>query len=113
MDRDKRVKSFPGYKAGWYNGMIAGTPETGIVTSSPSPEMRVRIPLQPPTLKQYAMTYAELIKIFEPYKDEEVSMVASKDEVYFYPVSDGNKEIVGLIAEEGEDETFRVKRVED
>lgn len=54
------------------------------------------------------MTYAELIKIFEPYKDEEVSMVASEDEVYFYPASDGNNEIVGLLADE--EEPFRVRK---
>ena len=42
------------------------------------------------------MTYRDLIKKFEPYADEEVSMITCMGTVRFYPVSDGNEEIVSL-----------------
>lgn len=45
------------------------------------------------------MKYKDLIKIFEPYAEEEVSMIASSRDVVFFPVSDGNVEIVHLVNE--------------
>ena len=45
------------------------------------------------------MKYSTLIKRFQKYADEEVSMVAGEDEVYFFPVRDGNIIITHLVAE--------------
>ena len=43
------------------------------------------------------MKYKTLISLFEKYADEEVSVViVGRDEVCFFPVSDGDKEIVHL-----------------
>ena len=56
------------------------------------------------------MKYKDLIKIFEPYAEEEVSMVAARGDVVFFPVSDGDVEIVHLIHEKGE--PFKAWKVE-
>ncbi len=40
--------------------------------------------------------YKDLIKRFEPYAEEEVSLVISKGDVAFFPASDGDKEIIHL-----------------
>lgn len=56
------------------------------------------------------MKYKELIYKFEPYAEEEVSMVASRCDVVFFPVSDGNIEIVHLVNEIKE--PCRAKEVE-
>jgi len=50
------------------------------------------------------MTYADLIKRFEPYKDEQVSMVIVFDAVEFYPASNGDEPIIAL--QKGEEEPF-------
>lgn len=42
------------------------------------------------------MKYKDLIQIFEAYAEEEVSMIASRKDVVFFPVSDGDIEIVHL-----------------
>jgi hypothetical protein len=57
------------------------------------------------------MKYKDLIKIFEKYAEEEVSMVAAHGDVVFFPVSDGNVEIVHLIQER--DEPFKALKVEE
>lgn len=57
------------------------------------------------------MKYKTLIKRFEKYAEEEVSIVASKGEVIFFPVSDGNIEIIHLV--EAEKEPFRAREVKD
>ena len=57
------------------------------------------------------MKYKDLIKRFEPFAEEEVSLVASHGDVVFFPVSDGNKEIIHLA--EGEDEPFVAWEIED
>ena len=55
------------------------------------------------------MKYRTLIKRFEKYADEEVSIVASNGDVVFFPVSDGNIEIIHLV--EGDKEPFRAREV--
>lgn len=57
------------------------------------------------------MKYKTLIKRFEKYAEEEVSIIASKGEVIFFPVSDGNIEIIHLV--EAEKEPFRAREVKD
>lgn len=55
------------------------------------------------------MKYSTLIKRFQKYADEEVSIVVESDCVHFYPVSDGNDEIISLVG--GYKEPFRAKEV--
>lgn len=55
------------------------------------------------------MKYKTLIKRFEKYADEEVSIVASYGDVVFFPVSDENTEIIHLV--QGEREPFKAKEV--
>lgn len=57
------------------------------------------------------MKYKTLIKRFEKYADEEVSIVASKDEVIFFPVSDGCIEIIHLVGSQRE--PFRAREIKD
>lgn len=57
------------------------------------------------------MKYKTLIKRLEKYSEEEVSILASKDEVIFFPVSDENLEIIHLI-DTGK-KPFRAKEVKD
>ena len=57
------------------------------------------------------MKYRELIKRLEPYAEEEVSMVAGRGDVVFFPVSDGNAEIVHLVMMDV-DEPFRAEEVQ-
>lgn len=56
------------------------------------------------------MTYAELIKRLEPFKDEQVSFVQIGNAVEFYPASDGNNPIIAL--EHGEEEPFLAEEVQ-
>ena len=42
------------------------------------------------------MKYKDLIKRFEPFAEEEVSLVIGKGDVAFFPASDGDKEIIHL-----------------
>ena len=56
------------------------------------------------------MKYKDLIKIFEPYAEEEVSMIASHGSAVFFPVSDGDAEIVHLIQEK--EEPFKAWKAE-
>jgi len=56
------------------------------------------------------MKYSDLIKKFEAYADEEVSMVASHGDVVFFPVSDGDAEIVHLVQED--EEPYKAVEVE-
>lgn len=53
------------------------------------------------------MKYKTLIKLFEKYADEEVSIVTEMGAVSFFPVSDGNNEIARLI--EGHGDLFKAK----
>jgi hypothetical protein len=53
------------------------------------------------------LKYKDLIKLFQPYAEEEVSIVADYGEVCFFPVSDGNIEIVCLL--QGGQEPFIAK----
>ena len=62
-----------------------------------------------PLLTGKIMKYKTLIKRFEKYAEEEVSIVAGNGDVVFFPVSDGNIEIIHLI--QGESEPFRAKEV--
>ncbi len=55
------------------------------------------------------MKYKTLIKRFEKYADEEVSIVASHGDVVFFPVSNGDIEIIHLV--EGLEEPFRAKEI--
>ena len=55
------------------------------------------------------MKYKTLIKRFQKYSDEEVSIVCENGRVHFFPVSDGNAEIISLVG--GEKEPFRAKEV--
>lgn len=55
------------------------------------------------------MKYKTLIKRFEKYAEEEVSIVASYGDVVFFPVSDENTEIIHLV--QGEREPFKAKEV--
>lgn len=57
------------------------------------------------------MKYRTLIKRFEKYADEEVNIVAGNGDVVFFPVSDGNIEIIHLV--EGDKEPFRAREVKD
>lgn len=57
------------------------------------------------------MKYKTLIKRFAKYAEEEVSIVAGYGDVVFFPVSDGNIEIIHLV--EGHEEPFRAKEVKD
>lgn len=58
------------------------------------------------------MKYKTLIKRFEKYADEEVEIIVCHNrEVIFFPVSDGNIEIIHLV--EGDKEPFRAKEVKD
>ena len=55
------------------------------------------------------MKYKTLIKRFEKYAEEEVSIVAGYGDVVFFPVSDENTEIIHLV--QGEREPFKAKEV--
>ena len=55
--------------------------------------------------------YKDLIKLFQPYAEEEVSIVADYGGVYFFPVSNGNIEIAHLV--EGANEPFRAKLIKE
>lgn len=55
------------------------------------------------------MKYKTLIKRFEKYAEDEVNIVCGKGCVHFFPVSDGNIEIISLA--EGEREPFKAKEV--
>ena len=55
------------------------------------------------------MKYSTLIKRFQKYADEEVCIVSERGCVHFFPVSDGNIEIISLV--EGEREPFRAREV--
>ena len=55
------------------------------------------------------MKYKTLINRFKKYSDEEANIVCENGCVHFFPVSDGNIEIISLI--EGEEEPFRAKEV--
>lgn len=55
------------------------------------------------------MKYKTLIKRFEKYAEEEVSIVACYGDVVFFPVSDENTEIIHLV--QGEREPFKAKEV--
>ena len=57
------------------------------------------------------MKYKTLIKRFEKYADEEVSIVCKKGEVIFFPVSDENVEIIHLV--DGDKKPFRAKEIKD
>lgn len=57
------------------------------------------------------MKYKTLIDLFEKYADEEVSVViVGRDEVCFFPVSDGDKEIAHLGT--SHEEPFRAELLE-
>jgi len=55
--------------------------------------------------------YRTLIKRFEKYADDEVSIVCKKGEVIFFPVSDENVEIIHLV--ESNKEPFRAREIKD
>ena len=57
------------------------------------------------------MKYKTLIKRFEKYAEEEVSIVATYGDVVFFPVSDENVEIIHLV--EGREKPWRAKEVKD
>lgn len=57
------------------------------------------------------MKYKTLIKRFEKYADEEVSIVAGYGDVVFFPASDGNIEIIHLV--DSNKEPFRAREVKD
>ncbi len=57
------------------------------------------------------MKYKTLIKRFEKYAEEEVSIVATYGDVVFFPVSDGNAEIIHLV--QGDREPFKAKEIKD
>ena len=57
------------------------------------------------------MKYKDLIKRFEKYSEEEVSIVAGYGDVVFFPVSDGNAEIIHLMQDERE--PFKAKEIKD
>lgn len=56
------------------------------------------------------MKYRDLIKKFEKYADEDVSIVHCLGDIHFYPASDGDIEIVTL--ELGVGEPFLAREVE-
>lgn len=62
-------------------------------------------------MKRTNMKYRTLIKRFEKYADEEVSIVAGYRDVVFFPVSDGNIEIIHLV--ESDKEPFRAREIKD
>lgn len=55
------------------------------------------------------MKYKTLIKRFQKYAEEEVSIVCENGCVHFFPVSDGDIEIISLV--EGKNEPFRAREV--
>lgn len=55
------------------------------------------------------MKYKTLIKRFQKYAEEEVSIVCENECVHFFPVSDGNIEIISLV--ESDEEPFRAREV--
>lgn len=55
------------------------------------------------------MKYKTLIKRFQKYAEEEVSIVCGTGYVHFFPVSDGNNEIISLV--ESDKEPFRAREV--
>lgn len=55
------------------------------------------------------MKYKTLIKRFQKYAEEEVSIVCENGCVHFFPVSDGNNEIISLV--ESYKEPFRAREV--
>ena len=57
------------------------------------------------------MKYKDLIKRFEKYADEEVSIVVGFGDVVFFPVSDGNVEIIHLAQED--EEPFKAIEIKD
>lgn len=57
------------------------------------------------------MKYKDLIKRFEPFAEEEISIVAGYGDVVFFPVSDGNKEIIHLV--QGDDEPYMAYEIND
>lgn len=57
------------------------------------------------------MKYKTLIKRFEKYAEQEVSIVASYGDVVFFPVGDENTEIIHLV--EGSEKPFKAKEVKD
>ena len=57
------------------------------------------------------MKYKDLIKRFEKYSEEEVSIVAGYGDVVFFPVSDGNVEIIHLVQDD--EEPFKAKEIRD
>ena len=57
------------------------------------------------------MKYKTLIKRFEKYAEQEVSIVASYGDVVFFPVGDENTEIIHLV--EGREKPFKAKEVKD
>ena len=57
------------------------------------------------------MKYKTLIKRFEKYAEQEVSIVASYDDVVFFPVGDENTVIIHLV--EGREKPFKAKEVKD
>ena len=57
------------------------------------------------------MKYKTLIKRFEKYAEKEVSIVASKGDVVFFPVWDEDVEIIHLV--EGREKPWRAKEVKD
>ena len=57
------------------------------------------------------MKYKTLIKRFEKYAEAEVSIVAGDHEVIFFPVSDGNIEIIHFV--ESDREPFRAREIRD
>lgn len=58
------------------------------------------------------MKYKTLIKRFEKYAEEEVSIVASRGEVYFFPVSNGDIQIIHLV-DTGTKPHYKAKEVKD
>lgn len=55
------------------------------------------------------MKYKTLIKRFQKYAEEEVSIVCENGCVHFFPASDGDIEIISLV--EGENEPFKAREV--
>lgn len=55
------------------------------------------------------MKYKTLIKRFQKYAEEEVSIECENGCVHFFPVSDGNIEIISIV--EGTKEPFRAREV--
>lgn len=55
------------------------------------------------------MKYKTLIKRFQKYAEEEVSIECENGCVHFFPVSDVNNEIISLV--ESDKEPFRAREV--